>query len=91
MATDAPLGHLDAAETAIDPISGPIEKISADTFAVDLKRETVLDINVTRYELVFAVTHTNLLARRRGAGGPVSLPDPPNHNWRQGFYRLERP
>lgn len=55
--TNAPLGHADAARISINPISGPIKKISADTFAVDFKRETLLDTNATRYELVFAVTH----------------------------------
>lgn len=55
--TNAPLGHADAGRISIDPISGPIKKISADTFAVDFKRETLLVTNAARYELVFAVTH----------------------------------
>lgn len=55
--TNTPLGHASSGVISIDPISGPIKKISADTFAVDLKRETLLTTNAKNYELVFAATH----------------------------------
>jgi hypothetical protein len=55
--TNSPLGHARRGAISIDPISGPIRKISADTFAVDFKRETLLNPNARDYELVFAATH----------------------------------
>ena len=55
--TNSPLGHASSSAISIDPISGPIKKISAETFAVDFKRETLLTSNTRDYELVFAATH----------------------------------
>jgi hypothetical protein len=55
--TDSPLGHAKSGAVSVDPISGPIKKISTDTFAVDFKRETLLATNAKNYELVFAATH----------------------------------
>jgi hypothetical protein len=55
--TNSPLGHARSGAISIDPISGPIEKLSADTFAVDFKRETLLTTNTKSYELVFAASH----------------------------------
>lgn len=55
--TNAPLGHARSGVISIDPIAGPIKKLSADTFAFDLKRETLLTTNAKNYELVFAATH----------------------------------
>ena len=54
----SPLGH--AANTnaiSIDPICGPFEKMSADTFAVCFQKETLLATNARNYELVLAATH----------------------------------
>jgi hypothetical protein len=55
--TNAPLGHANGGAVSIEPISGPIKKISGDTFIFDLKRETLLTTNAKNYELVFAATH----------------------------------
>ncbi|HEU5396582.1 MAG TPA: hypothetical protein VFV81_05395, partial [Verrucomicrobiae bacterium] len=55
--TNAPLGHSTSGSISIDPVCGPVEKLSADTFAVDFKKETLLNTNARRYELVFAATH----------------------------------
>jgi hypothetical protein len=55
--TNTPLGHANSGAISVDPISGPIKKVSADTFAVDFKRETLLTTNARSYELVFAATH----------------------------------
>lgn len=55
--TNSPLGHAATGTVSINPISGPIKKISADTFAFDLQRETLLTTNAKNYELVFAATH----------------------------------
>jgi hypothetical protein len=55
--TNAPLGHASSGVISIDCISGPIKKLSADTFTVDFKRETLLTTNAKNYELVFAATH----------------------------------
>lgn len=55
--TNSPLGHSSSGAISIDPISGPIRKISAHTFAFDVKRETLLTTNAKNYELVFAATH----------------------------------
>lgn len=53
--TNSPLGHAPAGGVQIGRISGPVEQISADTFALRLQKEnTARD---TRYELVFAATH----------------------------------
>lgn len=54
---NSPLGHASSGAISIDVISGPMKKISADTFALDLKRETQFSTNARNYELVFAVTH----------------------------------
>jgi hypothetical protein len=55
--TNSLLGHASSSAISIDPICGPIRKISAETFAVDFKRETLLTTNTRDYELVFAATH----------------------------------
>ncbi|HEX9048335.1 MAG TPA: hypothetical protein VF988_15015, partial [Verrucomicrobiae bacterium] len=55
--TNSPVGHASDGAISIDPISGPIKKISADTFAVDFKRETLLSTNAKSYEMVMAATH----------------------------------
>ncbi len=55
--TNAPLGHASGGAISIDPICGPVEKISGDTFAVDFQKETLLNTNARNYELVFAATH----------------------------------
>jgi hypothetical protein len=55
--TKSPLGHAAAEKISIQPISGPIQKISADTFALDLKRETLQTTNAKNYELVFSANH----------------------------------
>jgi hypothetical protein len=57
MPTNAPLGHAASGTISIDPICGPVEKISADTFAFHLQKETLLTTNARNYELVFAATH----------------------------------
>ena len=54
--TNAPLGHSTSGTISIDPICGPVEKLAADTFAVDFKKETLLNTNARRYELVLAAT-----------------------------------
>jgi hypothetical protein len=55
--TNTPLGHAGSGAILVDSIAGPIKKISADTFAFYLKRETLLTTNAKSYELVFAATH----------------------------------
>jgi hypothetical protein len=55
--TNAPIGHAGSGAIFIDPICGPVKKLSADTFAFDLQKETLLNTNATHYELVFAATH----------------------------------
>jgi hypothetical protein len=55
--TNAPLGHARSGIISIDPICGPVEKLSADTFAVQFQKETLLNTNARSYELVFAATH----------------------------------
>jgi hypothetical protein len=57
LATNAPLGHASSGAILIDPICGPVEKLSADTFAVQFQKETLLNTNARNYELVFAATH----------------------------------
>ena len=52
----APLGHATTGVISIDPVCGPVKKISADTFAVHFQRETLLNTNARSYELVFAAT-----------------------------------
>lgn len=54
--TNAPLGHAQGA-ISIDPISGPVEKISDDTFVFQLQKETLLRTNGGDYEIVLAATH----------------------------------
>ena len=41
--TNSPLGHAGNGPISIDPVSGPVEKISADTFAFSLQKETLSD------------------------------------------------
>jgi len=55
--TNAPLGHARSGAISIDPISGPFEKLSADTFAVRFQKETLQVTNARNYALVFAATH----------------------------------
>lgn len=55
--TNAPIGHASSGAISIDPICGPIEKLSADTFRFALQKETLLRTNARSYELVFAATH----------------------------------
>lgn len=55
--TNAPLGHASRGAISIDPICGPVEKISADTFAFRLQKETLLRTNARDYEIVLAATH----------------------------------
>jgi hypothetical protein len=51
-----PVGHASGGGLiSIDPICGPFEKLSADTFKVRLTRD-VLGVD-SKYELVFAATH----------------------------------
>jgi len=93
MPTNSPLGHANDGVISIDPISGPIKKLSADTFAFDLKRETLLTTNAKNYELVFAATHpgdadykpavqqAHLFAPAKNAQGAaqhISFPEIPN-------------
>jgi hypothetical protein len=54
--TNSPLGHASVGAISIDPVSGPLKKISADTFAVRLQKETLLTTNARNYELVFTAT-----------------------------------
>ena len=54
----SPLGHAASpGRISIDPICGPVEKISSGTFAVCFQKETLLATNARQYELVFAATH----------------------------------
>jgi hypothetical protein len=53
----SPLGHAKDGAISIDPICGPVEKLSADTFAVRFQKETLLATNARDYELVFAAVH----------------------------------
>jgi hypothetical protein len=53
----SPLGHSTNDFISIDPVCGPVAKLNADTFAVHFQKETLLETNVRRYELVFAATH----------------------------------
>jgi hypothetical protein len=54
----SPLGHAASpGKISIDPVCGPVEKISANTFAVRFQKETLQDTNARSYELVFAETH----------------------------------
>lgn len=55
--TNAPIGHASSGAISVDPICGPVKKLSADTFAFWPQKETLLNTNATRHELVFAVTH----------------------------------
>lgn len=53
----APLGHSRTGDISIDPVCGPVQKLSADTFAVSFQKETWLNPEARNYELVFAATH----------------------------------
>lgn len=53
----SPVGHAGRGAVSIDPVCGPVEKLNADTFAVQFQKETLLDTNARSYELVFAATH----------------------------------
>ena len=54
----SPIGHAaNSNAISIDPVCGPVEKISPDTFAVRFQKETLLNTNARNYELVFAATH----------------------------------
>ncbi|MEI7912510.1 MAG: hypothetical protein WCK77_23020 [Verrucomicrobiota bacterium] len=53
---NAPIGHAQPGPLAIDPICGPVRKVSADTFAFQLQKETLLRTNAERYEIDFALT-----------------------------------
>lgn len=55
--TNSPIGHARTGAISIDPICGPMKKISVDTFAVEFQKETLLSTNARNYELVFAATH----------------------------------
>lgn len=55
--TNSPLGHARSGVIAIDPISGPVVKLSADTFAFSLQKETLQYTNTRDYEIVLAATH----------------------------------
>jgi len=55
--TNSPLGHAGSGQISIDPISGPVKKISADTFTFSLQKETLLRTNARDYEIVLAATH----------------------------------
>ncbi|HEU6448040.1 MAG TPA: hypothetical protein VFV23_06365 [Verrucomicrobiae bacterium] len=52
----SPLGHATDRSISIDPVCGPVEKLSAETFAVQFQKETLLNTNARNYELVFAAT-----------------------------------
>jgi hypothetical protein len=54
--TNAPLGHASNGIISIDPICGPVKKLSGDTFEVGFQKETLLTTNAKSYELVFAAT-----------------------------------
>jgi hypothetical protein len=54
----SPIGHAaNSNAISIDPICGPVKKISPDTFMVRFQKETLLTTNARNYELVFAATH----------------------------------
>jgi hypothetical protein len=58
LVTNSPLGHATGGgPISIDPVCGPVEKISPDTFAVCFQKETLQVTNAHAYELVFAATH----------------------------------
>jgi hypothetical protein len=57
MPTNAPIGHAASGAISIDPVCGPVEKISDNTFAFHLQKESLLNSNAQNYELVFAATH----------------------------------
>jgi len=50
------LGHASNGIISIDPICGPVKKLSADTFEVCFQKETLQATNTKNYELVFAAT-----------------------------------
>jgi hypothetical protein len=56
--TNAPLGHSRSGAISIDPICGPVKKLSSDTFAFCLQKETLLRTNARSYEIVLAATHS---------------------------------
>lgn len=91
--TNAPIGHAGNGAISIDPICGPVEKISADTFAFALQKETLLRTNARDYEIVLAATHpgdaeykpavlqSHLFVPARntqGASQHISFPELPN-------------
>ena len=52
------LGHAGRPDKIlIEPVCGPVEKISPDTFTVRFQKETLLTTNASSYEMVFAATH----------------------------------
>jgi hypothetical protein len=53
----SPLGHSTNGFISIDPVCGPVKKLNADTFTVEFQKETLLETNARRYELVLAATH----------------------------------
>jgi hypothetical protein len=55
--TNMSLGHAGSGRISIDPICGPVKKISDDTFAFCLQKETLLRTNARDYEIVLAATH----------------------------------
>lgn len=55
--TNSPLNHARTGRISIDPISGPVAKLAADTFAFSLQKETLLRTNARDYEIVLAATH----------------------------------
>ena len=54
--TNSPLGHVPGGQISINPISGPVEKISADTFVFSLQKETLLRTNARDCEIVLVAT-----------------------------------
>jgi hypothetical protein len=54
---NAPLSHAGNGAVSIDPVCGPVRKISPDTFAFCLQKETLLKSNAWDYEIVLAATH----------------------------------
>ena len=55
--TNAPIGHAQPDQLSIDPICGPVKKLSADIFAFQPQKETLLRTSADRYEIDFALTH----------------------------------
>ena len=55
--TNSPLDHAQTGVISIERISGPFEKLSADTFVVRFQRDTLQVTNARNYSLVFAATH----------------------------------